>query len=193
MKDLSDDPKQKLILDSAWQAFGSYGFRKTSMDDIAKGAGMSRPAVYLHYRNKEEIFRSLVQFYYDTTIVGVRDALSKPGKPADLLRDAFDVQAGELMQAMLSSPHGHELLDLGAATAGDIKDQGEEDLRRAYAEWLTRQVQDGHVRLASDPDHVAATMCATLKGLKDAGTDYETYSARVRVLADLFGAGLTAT
>ena len=46
--------------------------------------------------------------------------------------------------------------------------------------------------LGSDVEKVAATICATLKGLKDAGTDYETYSARVRVLADLFGAGLTA-
>ena len=38
MTDLIDDTRQKAILTSAFQAFSAYGFRKTSMDDIARGA-----------------------------------------------------------------------------------------------------------------------------------------------------------
>ncbi|MEM7319164.1 MAG: TetR family transcriptional regulator, partial [Pseudomonadota bacterium] len=37
MKDEIEDPKQKAILEAAWTAFATYGFRKTSMDDIARG------------------------------------------------------------------------------------------------------------------------------------------------------------
>lgn len=191
MKDLTADPKRQAILDAAWRAFGAYGFRKTSMDDIAKGAGMSRPAVYLHFRSKEDIFRSLVQFYYDVTIAGVREALARPGLPLDNLRSAFEVQAGDLMEAMLTSPHGHELLDLGTATAGDIKNKGEAELRDAYAGWLQHQSDIGAIALDASPEDVAATIGAALKGLKDSAEDYASYSARVQVLADLFGAGLS--
>lgn len=190
MKDLDSDPKRQLILEAAWRAFGSYGFRKTSMDDIAKAAGISRPAVYLQFRSKDDIFRSLVQVYYDSTVSGVREALSGSGDPTDVLKSAFGVQAGEIMEAVLSSPHGHELLDLGTATAGDIKDRGEADLRHAYADWLADQVRAGHIHMSAAPDHVAATICASLKGLKDMGGDYATYRARVDVLAELVGSGL---
>ena len=192
MKDLKVDPKRQMILDAAWQAFSSYGFRKTSMDDIAKGAGMSRPALYLQYRNKEDIFRSLVQYYYDSTIEDVRAALDQPGTPREVLKSAFHVQTGEIMQATLTSPHGHELMDTGAATAADIKEAGEAALRTLYAEWLARQVQAGQIHLTGAPEEIAAAMCASLKGLKEAGGDFATFSARVDVLADLFGAGLAA-
>ena len=96
MKDIGTDPKQKAILKSAWTAFASYGFRKTSMDDIARGAGMSRPALYLHYRNKEDIFRSLAQFYYDDAVQSVAEALSAEGPIPDTLARAFAAQGGLL-------------------------------------------------------------------------------------------------
>ena len=44
------DPREGQIIQAAWSCFEQYGFRKTSMADIAKGAGMSRPAVYQYYR-----------------------------------------------------------------------------------------------------------------------------------------------
>jgi AcrR family transcriptional regulator len=66
------DPRRQAILKAAFDAFCSYGFRRTSMEDIARGANMSRAALYLHYRNKEDIFRSLAQFYYDDAVAQVR-------------------------------------------------------------------------------------------------------------------------
>ena len=76
---LSSDPRQQAILESAWKAFSAYGFRKTSMDDIARGAGISRPALYLHYRNKEDIFRTLAQYLYEASEQAVRDVLARFG------------------------------------------------------------------------------------------------------------------
>jgi AcrR family transcriptional regulator len=50
--------KRGTILAAAFDVFINYGFRKTSMDDIARAAGMSRPALYQVFRNKTEIFRA---------------------------------------------------------------------------------------------------------------------------------------
>ena len=37
----------------------AYGYSRTTMDDIARAAEMSRPALYLLFRNKAEIYRAM--------------------------------------------------------------------------------------------------------------------------------------
>lgn len=192
MKDQNSDPRAHAILMSAWQAFATYGYRKTSMDDIARGAGMSRPALYLHYRNKDDIFRSLVHMYYDSTAQRVAEALGDNSDPATVLAAAFRGQMGEAMEAMLTSPHGMELFDTGAATAADIKQAGEARLQELYADWLARSETAGRLRLPDTPDKVAATLITALKGIKTSGAGYGDVLTRLDVLARVFGNGLAA-
>lgn len=192
MKDSDSDPRQKTILIAAWKSFAAYGYRKTSMDDIARGAGMSRPALYLHYRNKEDILRSLVQYYHDQSAGAVEKALAEPGPVTHVLTAAFVAQGGDVIEAMLTSPHGMELLDTGSMLAADIVAQSQAQLRELFADWLTSQARAGRIRLIAPADEVAGTIIAALKGIKMAGGDYATYRTRVALLAAMIGAGLEA-
>jgi len=185
MKDSSADPRQKAILSAAWAAFAAYGHRKTSMDDIARGAGMSRPALYLHYRNKQDIFRSLARYYYDEAAAGVEAALAAPDPVPQVLAAAFVAQGGEVMKAMLAS-----LLDTTNITAKDIVQAGEARLQAIYTAWLERAAVQGRVHLVGSARDLAGTITAALKGIKMAGTDYATYRSRILQLAALIGAGL---
>lgn len=187
MKDSIADPRQQAILNAAWNAFAAYGYRKTSMDDIARGAAMSRPALYLHYRNKQDIFRSLAGYYYDQATKAVEAALARPGPPVEVLAAAFAAQGGEVIEVMLGSPHGMELLDATGVTAADIVLAGEERLRAIYAGWLAGL---DRACLPGPAQDLAGTMTAALKGIKMAGTDYATYRTRVALLAAMIGAGL---
>ena len=47
--------RRAAILETAMRVFLRYGFKKTSMDDLARAAGLSRQGLYLHYRTKEEL------------------------------------------------------------------------------------------------------------------------------------------
>ncbi|WP_164657901.1 TetR/AcrR family transcriptional regulator [Tropicibacter sp. Alg240-R139] len=190
MKDISSDPKQQAILGSAFQAFATYGFRKTSMDDIARGAGMSRPALYQHYRNKEDICRSLVQHHYDKATTAVSEALNAPGSVTELLTAAM-MKQGEGIAALLASPHGMELLDASSSMASDIVDVGEGALQKLYADWMTREVAKGRVHLSGEAPEIAATLTTALKGVKSHAPDFEVYSTRVHLLAAISGAGLS--
>ncbi|QBF31290.1 TetR/AcrR family transcriptional regulator [Thalassococcus sp. S3] len=191
MKDGAVDPKQKAILKAAWNAFAAYGFRKTSMDDIARGASMSRPALYLHYRNKEDIFRSLAQFYYDDAVEEVRQALSRDAPVAEILADAFVKQGGSIKEAMLTSPHGLELIDTGNVIAADIAEDGEARLTEIYADWLQREAKVGRVTLTAPAQDMAAMFTTALKGFKQVG-EYEAFRSHVDHFAALSAAGLTA-
>jgi len=52
--------RQERILRAASQLIARYGFDKTTMDDIAREAGVSKGAIYLHWSNKEELFDHLL-------------------------------------------------------------------------------------------------------------------------------------
>ncbi len=189
MKELRSDPRREAILMSALQAFASYGFRKTSMDDIASGAGMSRPAVYLHYKNKAAIVRSLTERHYEEKLVAIREALAGSGSVSETLTRAIKAHC-EGMATILASPHGLELLDAGKSNAPDIVTKGEAELAAIYAEWLKQEADAGRARLADTPNEVAKTITAALKGIKLTSADAEEFERRLSQLASLFGAGL---
>lgn len=184
------DPKAQTILESAWQAFSAYGFRKTSMDDIARGAGMSRPAVYLHFRNKEAIFTALVEAYYRQAREDIRAALEGEGTLADRVAHAFAAHGGATMEAMMSSAHGLELFEAGVSVAPEAIEAGEAALSGAYAEWLQKRDLPEAVGTAAE---VAQVFCAALKGIKHTAPDYPTYRMRVSQLAALMARALEGT
>jgi AcrR family transcriptional regulator len=50
------EEKRVLILDAAVELFTEQGFSNTSMDQIARQAGVSKQTVYSHFGNKEDLF-----------------------------------------------------------------------------------------------------------------------------------------
>ena len=59
-KEDAEKTRQRL-LDAAEQLFGEKGVSKTSLSDVAEAVGMTRGAVYWHFRNKGELFHALIQ------------------------------------------------------------------------------------------------------------------------------------
>lgn len=49
------------LLDAAQSHFVRFGFDKTTIAEIAKGAGVSKGAVYLHFKSKEALFEALLR------------------------------------------------------------------------------------------------------------------------------------
>ena len=54
------DPIREEILTGARELFERFGFKKTTMEDIAKQIGKSKSALYYYYKTKEEIFEAVV-------------------------------------------------------------------------------------------------------------------------------------
>ena len=54
------EEKADAILDAAAELFLEKGFQGTSMDAIAKRAGVSKQTVYSHYENKDELFKACI-------------------------------------------------------------------------------------------------------------------------------------
>ena len=58
--EIEKNDKEIRILEAAQALFGRYGLKKTSIEEIAKSAGLGKGTVYLYFRSKEEIFEAVV-------------------------------------------------------------------------------------------------------------------------------------
>jgi AcrR family transcriptional regulator len=58
--DNSTSQRAARILDAAADLVAHYGYDKTTVDDIARAAGVSKGAIYLHYKGKEDLFEALL-------------------------------------------------------------------------------------------------------------------------------------
>ena len=53
--------KRQRILDAAGQCFAASGYAKTTVEEIARAAGVSKALVYQHFRGKEEILEAVLE------------------------------------------------------------------------------------------------------------------------------------
>ena len=54
-------PPQDRILDAAMRVFRRHGFRRSSIEQAADEAGVTRQALYHHFPSKEALFRAVIE------------------------------------------------------------------------------------------------------------------------------------
>ncbi|MEM8731368.1 MAG: TetR family transcriptional regulator [Pseudomonadota bacterium] len=188
MDDLRVESKRGTILRAAAAAFREFGVRKTSMEDIATRAGMSRSALYMHYRNKTDIQTSLRQMQSEALVSSVRCALESEGSLAKRLSRAFLAQAG-------LKPARTGVGKTGAWRGGlddPVAAPDRQVLSAVYADWLAAEASKGRVALSKSPDHIAETVLDALDGLIRGAADPVDLKARLETLALLIGHGVSA-
>ena len=67
------------IISTAGQIFSKYGFKKTTMEEIATAVKMGKSSIYYYYKSKEEIFEAVV--LHEANIL--RNELTKAIKSVD--------------------------------------------------------------------------------------------------------------
>ncbi len=54
---------KKIIVQTALKLFLAKGFNETSMNEIAREVGISKPAVYHHFKNKEVLVQAIFDYF----------------------------------------------------------------------------------------------------------------------------------
>src|SRR3984957_4896558 len=103
-KQPTNSARQEHVLSVALEVFGRYGFRKTSMDEVARAADISRQGLYLYFATKEALFRAAVRQELD---VALSEALACMGQEAPELDQrvvgALDAWLGRYVGSMLAA------------------------------------------------------------------------------------------
>ncbi len=186
------DDKKLAILDAGYRSFAAYGYRRVSMAEIAKAAGMSRAALYLHFSNKEDIFRSLVLHYFAQAEANLQAALSGEGALDAVIGAGFAAICGTAFKDMMTSPHGLELIDSKSSVGAEVAREGDARLMAVWAAWLRREAESGRVVLDGPAEEVAQVLMAALYGIKEEARDWAALQAGMGRLARLMARGLRA-
>jgi AcrR family transcriptional regulator len=94
-----DPAKRAQILDGAKRCFMSLGFEAASMNDITTEAGVSKGTLYVYFRDKEDLFKELIDREKSAVMGMARKELEKPGTIAEQLH-----RFGSYVTSRLTSP-----------------------------------------------------------------------------------------
>ena len=87
-QDLKDPIREEILL-GARDLFERFGFKKTTMEDIARQIGKSKSALYYYYKTKEEIFEAVVLNDIAASQSQVADAVKKEESATKKFRVLF--------------------------------------------------------------------------------------------------------
>ncbi len=57
----SQDANRTAILDASRDLFARFGYKKTTMEDIAMALRKGKSSLYYYFKNKEEIFQAVIE------------------------------------------------------------------------------------------------------------------------------------
>lgn len=108
------------LLAAAFESFARYGFARTTMNDIATAAGMSRPAVYLRVRNKDELLRAVGGELLKRSLAQAEAISGDTGKAlAERLEGVLLAKLDLILDLAARSEHAVELLAAHARADAD--------------------------------------------------------------------------
>ena len=89
------DRRKEQIMSAALSVVVAKGYDQSRMDDIVEKSQLSKGAIYWYYKSKEEVYLSLVDYWFLQYSSGVVDTLQQQESASDQLKTLFDFFIGQ--------------------------------------------------------------------------------------------------
>jgi len=184
------------------RVFRRHGFRRSSIDEAAEEAGLTRQALYHHFPSKEALFRGAIERLYEQALAA-ETAAAKAAEEAD--RDLADVivaeigaRLGVLFAELKGSPHLDELFSEHLEQARDLYQAYSARFGDEVAATIARVCRARKLKLASGATVKELARCVemTIHGAKTGYPSMQPADAYLKQLAmmlRLLIAGATAS
>lgn len=187
--------KRTLILSSGLTRFSQFGLSKTSMQDIADCAGISRASLYSYFKNKDEVFRSVSILVHQEALQAATTALEGAGNwtLGDQLISALYARHGRFLRLVLESAQGAELEDEYGRLCGDVVQDYGKKFESLLTRFFTLAQSEGWVDLSAHdlrPARVAQLLNLSAAGCKRNCRSMTEYQKRVASLVHMTLGGL---
>jgi AcrR family transcriptional regulator len=119
-----DAARRRVILDAARGCILKFGYAKSSLEDIAKQAAISRPLIYRKFKSKEEIFGAVMEDIFETQYRGAEQALTKPGSKREKLMSLYEaLLLDPWKELIVDAPMGTEFYGACKRVTPDINER----------------------------------------------------------------------
>jgi AcrR family transcriptional regulator len=179
------DARQLAVLDAAVAVFARFGFRKASMDEVARAAGVSRQGLYLQFANKEELFRKTLEHSLNNQLNAAVAALARQDGLEVRIIAACDAWSGRFVGSLGSD--AADLMCASTSLAGTTLTHYEAEFELALARTIADSPLNGFCTTAGlSPADLARTLHATARGLKQSSATREEFVKGMTVAARMF-------
>ena len=118
------------ILKEAAALFSQLGYERTSMREISERVGVSKPAIYYHFPNKQELFEESILMSFEKSQKEIADITNSDRDPIEKLKKL----ALGVMQRTKQNPNGarfiHDLM------AGNIRKNIKLDHQKVFSKQM---------------------------------------------------------
>jgi len=160
------EAKKSKILTAARSGFLRFGYKRISMTDIAEAAGVSRPALYLLFKNKEEIFIGVFMQWLNETIAACKSEMEKCGTSEQKLMCAFEIWAVHPFEMMMRSPEAKELIECSFGFAQDSIKQGYKIFEAAIVPVVASLAGRNPAKAHMAPEKIVHVLASAVRGFK---------------------------
>lgn len=172
-KQQPSESRRNTILQAALDCFLKHGYSKTSLDDIAKTARLSRPLIYLVFKNKEDIFRATYDYVLADAFERADKAASSRGSKAERLMGVMDALLLTPWQKVSGHPMSGEFYEECSTLNPEVAQKHE------------RAVMKHATSILGDKDLAEVFALATI-GLQEGLPSFKVLTARLEILIERF-------
>lgn len=169
------------ILTAAFALFLRYGVSRTTMNDIAREAGIARQTLYNTYSNKDEVLRATVQFVVEQDQIAILAAWQDAPTLAAKIDLYFQLGPIKWYEVIQTSPDAADLLD-GIHSVAQVEMARMAD---RFVEMLANMLLDAAPSLLNttpDADQLAEFLYSTSVNAKTAAPSKQVFLQRLDVL-----------
>jgi AcrR family transcriptional regulator len=190
------------ILDAAMRVFRRHGFRRSTIEQAAEEAGLTRQALYHHFSSKEALFRGAIARFYERALAAETEAARAAEKAnrdlADVITAQIAARFGVLLTELQGSPHLEELLSEHLAQARDLYQSYSARFGEEVAATIARVCRARKLKLARGVtvEDLARCVEMAIHGTKSAYPSMQPFDAFLKQLDMMLGmliAGALAT
>ena len=163
-----DEDRKKRILDAAADLFVHFGFDKTTVSDIAREAGISKGAIYLHFASKDELLESLIireMMAYGTKWFELIEADPEGGTIGGMYKNSLYALEGSAFMAAMYRKDGRVLGNYLRKPDNFFRESQATQNQSARYEFVKLMQAAGSVRQDLDPKVIAHIMDMLAYGL----------------------------
>ena len=150
------------ILSAAAGVFLRYGYARTTMEDVAEAAGLSRPALYALFPKKEGIFAGVVKDMNNRKMAELRSITRSSWSFERKLHHYCEDWGSHGVELVEIHPDARDLFDISRPSVQAIY----EDFIRFLAEILSDGMANS--KLKANPSLIARNLTFAMRGFKDA-------------------------
>jgi AcrR family transcriptional regulator len=103
--------KRRRIIEAAWRLALRVGLRATTMEALAREAGVAKGTLYAHFPDKDAVFDGVVADLLVELAAAFDAGMRSDGAIADRVGAALAGKYGVVAQIIEGSPHAGEMLD----------------------------------------------------------------------------------